>query len=145
MRGIITDSNGDTAKVLSGTNDTYLIYGGSNLNGTVTDNNGNTGSISQFTAGGLNQLENPTLMKGQNPSGIKRALILENVNGTDKPEFMRNSPHLLNVGETGPFGWSPPFGGANTLQDFAAGAVKQHFPRTLQRQFGSDYNHYKQN
>ncbi|WP_069471106.1 Calx-beta domain-containing protein [Candidatus Marithrix sp. Canyon 246] len=139
LRGIITDSNSNTAKILSGTNDTYLIYGGSNLNGTVTDSNGNTGSISQFTAGGLNQLENPTLMKGQNPSGIKRALILENVNGTDKPEFMRNSPHLLNVGETGPFGWSPPFGGANTLQDFAAGAVKQHFPRTLQRQFGSDF------
>lgn len=60
-----------------------------------------------------------------------RALILENVEGFAKRPVFRTSPHLMNVGATGPWGWSPDQGGADDLGDFAQGAIKQHFPKFL--------------
>lgn len=68
----------------------------------------------------LSQLENPCLMRGG------RALILENVHGFDADPVFRNSMHLMNIGATAPYGWSPRFGGAPDLVTFAQGAVKQH-------------------
>lgn len=72
-------------------------------------------------------LENPCLMK----NGNRRALILENALG-DTPVF-RASMHLMNIEHTGPFGWSPCFGGAENLVDFCQTAVGQHFPRVMPR------------
>ncbi len=77
----------------------------------------------------LSQLENTCLMRGG------RSLILENVHGFTADPVFRTSPHLMNVAGTAPYGWSPAFGGANNLRDFCAGAVKQHFPKFLPRNF----------
>lgn len=72
-------------------------------------------------------LEEPCLMR----QGNRRALILENVLG-ETPVFRASMP-LLNIEHTGPFGWSPCFGGADNLVDFCQTAVEQHFPRALPR------------
>lgn len=72
-------------------------------------------------------LENPCLMR----SGNRRALILENTLG--EPPVFRASMHLLNIKHTGPFGWSPCFGGKDNLIDFCQTAVRQHFARVLPR------------
>jgi hypothetical protein len=133
----------------------------------------------------LEDLENPPLMR-------KLGLILENVDGFDKPGVMRGVPHTLALGTslrssltglTGlgfppsvasgtpgfahATGWSGdgsptsllgPAGseiftlkigdGTNgtvthvttgSLRDFAIGAVRQHFPRTLNRVIGVDF------
>ncbi len=77
----------------------------------------------------LSQLENPCLMRGG------RSLILENVHGFSANPVFRTSPHLMNIAATAPYGWSPAFGGASNLRDFCAGAVKQHFPKFLPRNF----------
>ncbi|HEU0009059.1 MAG TPA: choice-of-anchor D domain-containing protein, partial [Verrucomicrobiae bacterium] len=53
-----------------------------------------------------------------------------------RKEVFRASPHLLNVAQTAPYGLSGEF--AN-LRDFAAGAVAQHFPRSLARVSGRDF------
>lgn len=78
----------------------------------------------------LADLEDPCLMR---QSG--RALILENVHGFPANPAFRASPHLMNVADTAPYGWSPQFGGASNLVDFCQGAVKQHFPKFLPRNF----------
>lgn len=72
----------------------------------------------------LEELENPCLMRGP------RALILENIDGFDQPPFFRGSPHLLNIGLTAPYGQSSE---TPDLQTFATTAVRQHLPRTLNR------------
>jgi hypothetical protein len=93
----------------------------------------------------LASLENPVLMR-------KFGLILENVDGFDRPGVMRGVPHVLALSTsleqdtttTNPpadmTGWSgdgAPAPGA--LRNFATGAVIQHFPRTLNRVPGEDF------
>jgi len=94
-------------------------------------------------------LENPALLRSQ-------GLILENVDGFDKPPVMRGVPHtfalatqqgLDNAGLGFPAappdrrtGWggdgSP---GRGTLNEFAFGAVMQHFTKDLRRRPGTDF------
>ena len=135
FRGIVTASSGATATILAGTEAAYLVIGGNAIsNATVlTDTFGNTGTLQAFSAGDIDQLEDPTLMRGG------QALILENVDGFANPPVTRGSPHLLNIMLTGPFGQSPPFGGAGNLNGFAIGATTQHLPRSLNRVAGVDF------
>jgi cytochrome c peroxidase len=72
----------------------------------------------------LTALEHPPLMRSP------RALILENIDGFANPPVFRNSPHLLNLDQTAPYGLSGEFA---DLREFTVGAVKQHFPKTLTR------------
>lgn len=94
--------------------------------------------------------ENPTLMR-------KRGLILENLDGTDKPGVMRGVPHVFSQRlsiDSKPrnrfecfsdtlcprTGWSGD--GAPETEDlkaFAAGAVRQHFTKTTNRKVGIDF------
>ena len=94
--------------------------------------------------------ENPTLMR-------KRGLILENLDGTDKPGVMRGVPHVfaqrfsIDSNPRNRFecfsdtlcprtGWSGD--GAPETEDlkaFARGAVGQHFTKTLGRKEGVDF------
>ena len=86
--------------------------------------------------------ENPNLMR-------KFGLILENANGFDDLAHnfvLRGVPHILGLrlsvpSETGPLtGWSGDGApGDASLRAFAAGAVIQHFPRTLNRIPGVDF------
>lgn len=95
----------------------------------------------------LVELEKPLLMRGL-------GLILENVDGLEDPTekfAMRGVPHTLAldtsltpgpncIGKAEATGWScdgAPNAGA--LNDFATGAVIQHFPRTLARQAPFDF------
>jgi cytochrome c peroxidase len=136
-------SGSATATVLAGTGKTYLILGGSSLNipgNVISDPFGNKGTLVSFTPGNLNG-PNPVNdeTRGLEDTGFLtggRALITENINGFDKKTFMRESPNLLNIKHTGPFGLS---GGITTLQAFAAGAVEQHFTRSLLRVAGTDF------
>jgi cytochrome c peroxidase len=103
----------------------------------------------------LAELENPKLMR-------QRGLILENLDGFDRPGVMRGVPHTLAlptslVGPEVPFDntLNPAFGivppaertgwsgdgapGSGSLREFAIGAVIQHFPRTLERVAGRDF------
>jgi len=74
----------------------------------------------------LDELENACLMR----MGDERGLILENVDGFDRPPVFRHSPSLRNLEATAPYGLSGEF---DDLQSFSAVAVRQHFPRTLAR------------
>ncbi len=123
LRGVITAANSASATVLAGSGDAYLIHGGNALTGTITDGH-NTGEFLSFTPGDLDELENPTLLRGE------RALILENIDRFANPPVMRASPHLLNIALTAPYGLSAEI---PDLRAFAAGAVRQHFPRRLNR------------
>jgi cytochrome c peroxidase len=103
----------------------------------------------------LAQLENPLLMR-------TRGLILENLDGFERPGTMRGVPHMLGLstsitGPAIPFDntLNPPFGvmppaertgwsgegapGSGSLREFAIGAVVQHFPLTLARVEGEDF------
>ncbi len=74
-----------------------------------------------------------------------RGIILENIQGFDvdvgtgllinEPVF-RAPPSLFNLSATAPYGLNGNF--AN-LRDFAVGAVRQHFPKTLGRAVGMDF------
>jgi cysteine-rich repeat protein len=75
-------------------------------------------------------LERTPLLRGP------RALILENIDGFDLPPVFRGTPHLLNVGDTAPYGLS---GEVADLQTFSAMAVRQHFTRSLARVPGVDF------
>jgi len=75
-------------------------------------------------------LERTPLLRGP------RALVLENVDGFDRPPVFRGTPHLLNVGDTAPYGLS---GEVADLQTFSAMAVRQHFTRALARVPGVDF------
>lgn len=98
----------------------------------------------------LRGLENPELMR-------LKALILENLDGFDRPGVLRGVPHTLGMrfsiqpdkGDASrsafplanATGWSgdgapPPDG---SLRDFAVGAVVQHFPRDLLRRPNVDF------
>jgi cytochrome c peroxidase len=78
----------------------------------------------------LANLEHSPIMRGP------RGLILENIDGFASPNVFRGSPHLLNVALTAPYGLS---GEIPNLREFSVGAVKQHFPKTLNRVEGVDF------
>jgi cytochrome c peroxidase len=95
-------------------------------------------------------LENRILLR-------KSALILENLDGFDKPGVLRSVPHLLGLSQTitadrgdgvnrPPFplanatGWSGDGApGRGSLREFAIGAIIQHAPKTLNRHPGVDF------
>jgi cytochrome c peroxidase len=79
---------------------------------------------------GLGGLEHPPLMRSS------RGLILENIDGFAQPPVFRNSPHLLNIAHTAPYGLSGEFA---DLREFTTGAVIQHFPLTLNRVEDTDF------
>jgi hypothetical protein len=149
LRGAITGTTG-SATVIAGYGDTYLIYGGDDLSGTITDSFGNSGTFASFTNGDLagpnpvngsaNGLENFTLMHGPSANTVSfpdgRALILENIDGFDQLEVFRASPALFNLEHTAPYGFSSQ---NPDLGDFSAGAVEQHAPRSLLRREGIDF------
>jgi cytochrome c peroxidase len=138
----ITGSMGGSAVVLAGTGDTYLVIGGAGLDlpgNVISDDQGNTGALVSFTPGDLagpapngdpRGLEDPDLLSGP------RALIVENINGFAEHAFLRGSPTLLNIEHTAPYGLSAEFA---DLQSFSAGAVEQHFTRSLERTAGVDF------
>jgi hypothetical protein len=78
----------------------------------------------------LAQLEVPALMRGP------RALILENIDGFDQPPVFRGTPHIFDSSFTAPFGLSSQI---PNLREFSLGAVRQHFPKTLNRIPGVDF------
>lgn len=104
---------------------------------------------------------NPDLAELENPELMRRfALILENLDGFDRPGVFRGVPHTLALptslkvnpdGEdaltrtdgstvvhaTGWSGDGAPGGGS--LREFAVGAIIQHFPKTLNRIPGEDF------
>lgn len=104
---------------------------------------------------------NPDLAELEDPELMRRfALILENLDGFDRPGVFRGVPHTLGLptsikvnpdgdedltrtdGSTvaQATGWSgdgAPGGGS--LREFAVGAVVQHFPKTLNRVPGEDF------
>jgi hypothetical protein len=105
--------------------------------------------VAEFSAsqGGVPGLERPALMRGH-------ALILENVDGLENPTVkftMRGVPHSLSlatsirapadgrapVQRTGWSGDGAPDTGA--LRLFPVGAVRQHFPKSLNRVAGVDF------
>src|SRR6058998_3478774 len=82
------------------------------------------------TDANLGTLEHPPLMRGP------RGLILENIDGFARPPVFRGAPHLLNIALTGPYGLS---GEIANLREFAVGAVRQHFTKTVNRVEGVDF------
>jgi cytochrome c peroxidase len=100
---------------------------------------------------------NPALRELENSRLLRRAaLILENLDGFDKPGVMRSVPHTLGLSHTvtpdagsatrPPFplanatGWSGDGApGSGSLREFAIGAVVQHAPKTLNRLPGVDF------
>jgi cytochrome c peroxidase len=72
---------------------------------------------------------------------LQRAIILENLDGFGNPGVMRGVPHTLALNTStanGLTGWSGD-GSPGTLRDFATGAVRQHFTKTLNRIEGVDF------
>jgi cytochrome c peroxidase len=152
LQGIITSGSGATAataKVLAQVSPTtYLVYGGMNpaLSGAVSDSKSCAGTVSSITAGSLGAIAGSPVLGLEDPKRMRtsvdtvnfpqgRGLILENIDGfPPTPPVFRKSPHLLNLSQRfGPFGLS---GSVFDLQSFAAGAVTQHFPRSLNRNSG---------
>ena len=106
--------------------------------------------VAEFIPELANNFENPNLMR-------KRGLILENLDGTDKPGVMRGVPHVFAQRfsiDSNPrnrlecfndtlcprTGWSGD--GAPETEDlkaFARGAVTQHFTKTTNRKKGVDF------
>jgi cytochrome c peroxidase len=104
---------------------------------------------------------NPDLAQLEEPEMMRRfALILENVDGLDRPGVFRGVPHTLGLrtstavdpagsenltrtdGSTVAHatGWSGDGApGDGSLRSFAIGAVVQHFPKTLHRVEGEDF------
>ena len=94
-----------------------------------------SGSLGASAASAVPGLEDPKRMRTSTDNSFPQGhgLILENIDGFSNPPVFRKSPHLLNLSRTAPFGFS---GNIPDLQTFAAGAVIQHFPRTLARNAG---------
>jgi hypothetical protein len=91
------------------------------------------------TTPALAMLENVRLLR-------QLGLIVENVDGFDRPGVLRGVPHTLALATSvrsfaGPrTGWSGDGApGDGTLRSFATGAVIQHFTKTLHRVPGSDF------
>ena len=87
----------------------------------------------------------------EHASLIRRGLILENVDGFNRDPAFRSVPHTLSLAMSiisnvdqppgsHSVGWSGDGAPApGTLNDFARGAVIQHFPRRLDRVAGVDF------
>ncbi|HKB14530.1 MAG TPA: hypothetical protein VKF62_00610, partial [Planctomycetota bacterium] len=108
--------------------------------------------VAEFVPELSRNFEKPELMR-------KAGLVLENVDGFDDLEHrfvMRGVPHTLAMGtsiaappptaeETAVLpaertGWSGDGApGAGTLREFANGAIRQHFTKTLRREPGTDF------
>lgn len=96
-------------------------------------------ALPAFDVGNPNRpaMEDPSMMR-------RRGLILENIEGFDvdsrgallNAPFFRASPSLFNLSSSAPYGLS---NCCQNLQDFAAGAVVQHFTKTLNRTPGVDF------
>jgi mono/diheme cytochrome c family protein len=99
--------------------------------GSTVSSGGVSSQVVSIVDGDLNGLEDPDRMNGG------RALVLENIDGFGHPAgpVFRKSPHLQNLIQTGPFGFSSEI---LDLGDFSEGAVIQHFPRTLARRIAGD-------
>ncbi len=101
---------------------------------------------------------NPALAKLEDSKLLRsRGLILENLDGFDKPTkkfVMRGVPHTLSLGLTNGIqnavfsgqppdhrlGWSGDGGpGRSSLHEFTFGAIIQHFTKTLARKPGVDF------
>ena len=76
---------------------------------------------------------------------LARGLILENIRGFDRdeaglrllePPVFRAPPSTFNLSFTAPYGLS---GNVPDLREFSRGAVEQHFPKTLDRIPGQDF------
>jgi len=97
---------------------------------------------------------NPELTELERPKLLRQfGLILANLDGFDKPGVLRSVPHLLALGTSitpeaefegtvveHALGWSAdgsPLEGS--LRSFTVGAIMQHMPKTLNREFGSDF------
>ena len=104
---------------------------------------------------------NPDLAELEDPELMRRyGLILENLDGFDRPGVFRGVPHTLGLGlatavdpegddnltradgstvvhATGWSGDGAP--GDGSLRSFAIGAIVQHFPKTLDRVAGEDF------
>ena len=65
-----------------------------------------------------------------------KGLILENIQGFAADPVFRAPPSLFNLSFTAPYGLN---GNFDNLRDFAVGAVRQHFPKTLARIEGQDF------
>jgi cytochrome c peroxidase len=93
----------------------------------------------------------PALRGLENNRALReQALILENLDGFDKPGTLRSVMHTFALGLTiAPeagfplvhgLGWSGDGSpGTGSLREFAVGAVVQHFPRSLARVEGRDF------
>jgi hypothetical protein len=138
-------AGGATAKVkvrakLSGTQ--YLVHGGiapALTAGTNVTNGTATAKVVSIVKGDLDGLESPQKMRSPSVSASfpqGRGLILENIDGFDKAPVFRKSPHIQNLKFTGPFGFSNDI---QTLEEFAVGAVKQHFTRSVARRVNTDF------
>jgi mono/diheme cytochrome c family protein len=101
--------------------------------------------VAEFVPALAANFENPRLMRAA-------GLILENLDGFDRPGVMRSVPYTLalptsiNVEDPAPgsprqrTGWGGDGApGSGTLREFATGAVTQHFPLTLGRVPGRDF------
>jgi hypothetical protein len=89
---------------------------------------------------------NPALAQLEDPRLLRQfALILENVDGFDRPGVFRSVSHTFALptsvaSQDGPrTGWSGDGSPDFTLRAFAIGAIVQHFPRTLSRVPGVDF------
>lgn len=132
LRGDIVDGNGVRAHVLARSGPTtYFVYGGVDpeLSGVVRDGECSA-VIDSIVRGDLDALEDPARMREPG-----RALILENIDGFENPPVFRRSPHLLNLAYTAPYGLSGDFA---DLGSFTRSAIRQHFPRSLDRGMTGD-------
>ncbi len=79
-----------------------------------------------------------TNLEDGGPTGLLRmnGLILANIQGFAADPVFRAPPSLFNLSFTAPYGLSGDF---SNLRDFAVGAVRQHFPKTLFRIEGQDF------
>jgi cytochrome c peroxidase len=103
---------------------------------------------------------NPDLADLENPELMRRfGLILENLDGFDRPGVMRGVPHTLGLRVTtavdpedtnltradgsrvaNATGWSGDGApGDGSLRSFTIGAIFQHFPKTMNRVPGKDF------
>lgn len=95
--------------------------------------------------------QRPDLAALENAIALReRALILENLDGFDKPGVLRSSMHLFalalstnpegNVDVAATLGWSGDGSpGDGSLREFAVGAVVQHMTNNLDRVAGRDF------
>ena len=98
---------------------------------------------------------NSKLSKLENPSMMRRfGLILENLDGFDKPGVLRGVPHTLGLSQTTAIGVNDSVTGApvhetgwsgdgtpgdGSLRCFPVGAIIQHFTKDLRRRRGIDF------